>query len=235
MNIRRRFVVSGIVLAFIAAACGESEPADVATLNPEVSPPASTETGEPSPNAPPTDPSEWATTILGESGVDAGVEATAGPNGVQVVMSSTESGLTAWFDAGGGFEPATIGPATSTVSVSVAAVEAVADGFIAAVNESDSFIPQVWFSTDGSGWTQLDTPGIDRPAEVTSLSSLGEGAVIAGALRVGVQPNTGPFEPVIWRSEDLLAWTEVDLGPRTAGTVSGITATPTAEIGRAHV
>lgn len=206
MHYRLLLLVTAFGLALAVSACGESEPSETRAEAPN------TTTEEPSSEGSPTTTIApgWTAQELAPPVADRGVVA-ATASGTRVVVSADETGLVAWFDHGQGFTAATVEAPTepSEQGLSVAAVIVADDGFLAAANTYDSFVPQLWFSPDGTSWSPMTAAGIDQPAEVLSIVDTETATFVVGALRVGDEPGSGPFQPMMWRSTDLESWTQV--------------------------
>lgn len=165
----------------------------------EAAEPATTEFIEPA----------WTMTELGVPDVDAGVAVAAISDNV-VVMSTAGGRLTAWVDAGDGWTPAEMGRESVGERVQVDAMGAVPGGVLAAVNYHQSPGPELWFSADGTSWERLEADGLDRPASIHAVAAAGTAVFMTGALRT----EESSFVPVVWRSEDLAAWTVTELDAR---------------------
>ena len=214
MIFRRFFGLVVVGFSLLAVGCGSPSPsteiAGGSTTSTPVDSAPTTTTGEPV--------VEWTTTELGPRGVDSGVAAAAFGERT-VVVSSDDGGLAAWVDAGEGWVDAAIGDGPSNERLSVAAAAEVPGGALVVVNDFESFVPQLWFSADGESWEELPAAGIDRPAEVIAVTTIDGVVLVVGSLRVNEDPSQGPFEPVVWRSEDLVTWKTASVETQGEGSV----------------
>ena len=92
-------------------------------------------------------------------------------------------------------------------------------------------------SADGLQWSALDTTGLDGPADVMAVTSIGDSIVAVGALRTGENPAMGPFAPVAWRSDDGVTWSAVELptGAATGGSARQVAAVGDTLLAVGHV
>lgn len=241
MESRCSVVAVAIAVAVVVASCGSSAPSSVVEVQPAVavgdagqaaepaaavtvtdtadvtaSPTTVERLASPSTVEPLASPSsveplapQWTTAELGEPDVDTRVAVAAVGESV-VVMLATGERLAAWVDAGDGWTPADVGREAVGARVQVQALGAVSGGVLAVVNYREAPAPELWFSADGSSWEQLSAEGLDGPAWVGTLAATGAGVLIVGAL----SSEEGPFEPVLWRSEDLTTWTTTEIHAR---------------------
>lgn len=80
-------------------------------------------------------------------------------------------------------------------------------------NQQLSFELRAYRSDDGLRWTEIETTGLDGPADVTGVARTSSGVVAVGSLRTSDDPGTGGFRPVAWHSPDGKRWTATDLTP----------------------
>ncbi|MFV1990478.1 MAG: hypothetical protein ACC652_07040 [Acidimicrobiales bacterium] len=175
---------------------------------------------------------DWTVTELGSSESYSVAGLASAPGGSSVIVSrpvSTESvspAIPGWVATGDEVSRSEF-LAVPTIDGFVGfdapiVVGAVADGFLVAASDPTSYVPGLWFSSDGVSWGQLSTTGLSSPAEIYSVFSTGTATFIVGALRVNRLEGQSPLSPMIWRSTDLKDWARVDIGARGQGAVSGI-------------
>lgn len=210
------------VAAMAVSACSASERGEVVTESPAADSAATESTESAGGNV------GWSVSTLGEPPVDAGVETAVDTNGTTVVVSSNQGALVAWFDDGDGLTPASVDQADDASAeelLSFSGVESTSAGFVVVGSGLPGFEPQVWRSTDGTSWAQLETVGFNGPAEVNSITRVGDDVVVGGTLRDGDNGESGGFEPVVWRTDDLVTWSRVRLAADVEGWVSEIVST----------
>jgi hypothetical protein len=78
-----------------------------------------------------------------------------------------------------------------------------------------SFDLHVVTSPDGLTWTEVETTGLEGPAEITEVAATDDGLVAVGYDQTANLEQTGleggTFGPLAWRSDDGSAWEPVDL------------------------
>lgn len=61
-------------------------------------------------------------------------------------------------------------------------------------------------ASDGTSWTEVDTTGLEMPADIHDLAAGPFGYVAVGNLRTSEDPSQGGFTPAVFTSLDGLAW-----------------------------
>ena len=149
----------------------------------------------------------WVRRPLGEGSVDGGV-ASGVIDGNPVVVHGGEGRLVSWVSTGGEFV-ATDSPVDTSAPVWVFDLAQFEDSAILVGSDSERFVPRVWTSTDGAAWTEVETTGLDQPADVLVVRAAPDALYAAGLLREGPDPAVGTFVPAIWRSTDARHWEAV--------------------------
>ncbi len=84
-----------------------------------------------------------------------------------------------------------------------------------------SFDLHVVTSTDGLTWTEVETSGLEGPAEVTEVAATDDGLVAVGYDQTANLEQTGleggTFGPLAWRSDDGTTWEPVELAGGEGG------------------
>ncbi|MEM9464253.1 MAG: hypothetical protein AAGA90_02715 [Actinomycetota bacterium] len=231
----RTVVLLTAALGLGATSCGTDDGDDIATETPSVATTATEDTeadetgstADKTPSDAPADPADptidraWTTVELGDPGVDSLVVGVAA-NGHRIIATAHETGAIGWIDIGDGFVEQPLGE-SSTGFWSVAAALETDAGVVVAVNDYETFIPQLWINREGTTWAPLPTTGIDRPIEVVDLVATADGVFLAGALR-GEDLSVGPFTPGLFRSTDLETWSaaSVDADPGGDGVMLSV-------------
>ncbi|MET1041364.1 MAG: hypothetical protein ABWZ90_10040 [Acidimicrobiales bacterium] len=199
-----------VVLAFLAlvgVACGED------SLQPE------SDAGGPEPEA------VWTGQVLeAVPGADSAVLLAAGGDQMTLTMTTDDGAIQGFAaDDDGRFEAgrplstgvtylslggvARLGPAWFTLG----------SGGLSKDGEELQFAVRAFTSTDGRTWSAIESVGLEGPADVEGLVSVGDDMVAVGSLRTAQDPAVGGFRPVAWHSADGVQWTAVALPLAGAG------------------
>jgi hypothetical protein len=93
-------------------------------------------------------------------------------------------------------------------------------GLLLMTSDYESFLPKSWLSTDdGATWTEGTIA--DRPFDVSGLTVVGDHLLASGAFRPLADPNSGPFTPGLFRSDDGVTWSEIVLDRTVFDTTDG--------------
>jgi hypothetical protein len=170
----------------------------------------------------------WAAQVLdSEPNPDSPVLAAADGEHVVVVVVSEDGAITGY--AADGDEPFEAGEPTAGGQgfTTLGGIAKTDDGWLvlAGGGQHDggngdverTFEVRAYRSADGSSWSEVETTGLDGPADVSGVVTVPGGVVAVGTLRTADQPSMGGFRPVAWHSADGGRWTAVPLSPASQG------------------
>ena len=166
----------------------------------------------------------WTERTIGARVTDSPVKLGVSRNGL-VVVTSEPYKLRAWFSDDNAYSAAESLSTSISNRLHIAAVGNVSGGLIAAANQYDTFIPELWFSVDGTSWAIHPTLISSTAADLGAIIAAGNRTIIGGARRVSGHQRGSPFIPTIWHSQDLLAWTQIELDPNGQSIVSKLVQT----------
>ncbi len=93
-------------------------------------------------------------------------------------------------------------------------------GLLVVTSDYETFLPKTWLSTDnGETWTEGTIS--DRPFDVSGVTMVDGHLLAPGAFRPADQPNSGPFTPGLFRSDDGVTWHETALDPAVFDSTDG--------------
>ncbi len=151
-----------------------------------------------------------------------------------VVLAPTSAGaLEPWTSVGGApFEPGSPVPRGSDGLFVTAAAATAPPGPVRAIAvgiDLWTLTPLVFLSGGSGGeggpdhrWEEVDTTGMDAPADPSAVAATAERFVVVGIRRTGADQISGPYQPTAWSSADGRSWTEAALPAAGEGFASGV-------------